>query len=209
MSATTNIEEETKGIRLNVPRRMMIVPLVGMIVGSAIGIMRGGRAASLRFLAENAHRAPRTVEGWYFYKKTKNYKVMWEGLKGGVKEGARVGGLAGVYVGIEEGMGRIGAGEWKELGGGIGTGLLFSVVCEYGCVVVDKMLIGHRSIACERGEKDAFGRMRIWGVYEMPPLYKISRCPVVPCVQCSSLLVMSSPLYVSFIRSSSAGQPVR
>lgn len=124
------MEEEKKEVRMNVPHRMMVVPLAGMIVGAAIGIMRGGRAASLRFLAENAHRAPRTVQGWYFYKKTKNYKVIWEGLKGGVKEGGRVGGLAGVYVGIEEGLGRTSMREWKELGGGVGTGGLFSVVCK-------------------------------------------------------------------------------
>lgn len=112
----TNMTEE------NVRRRMMMVPMAGMIVGSVIGMMRGGRRASLRFLAENAHRAPRTVEGWYFYNKTKNYKVMLEGLKGGLREGVKVGGLAGVYVIIEDRLG--------EVGSGIGTSLLFSIVCE-------------------------------------------------------------------------------
>src|SRR5258705_258981 len=121
------MEEQMK---LNVPHRMLVIPMTGMIVGSAIGIVRGAGAASLSFMAENAHRPPRTVEGWYFYKKTKNYRVMWAGLKGGVKMGTKVGGVAGVYAGIEEGMERTGLGSWKELGGGIGAGMLFSVVCE-------------------------------------------------------------------------------
>jgi len=118
-------------IKVNVPRRVVMVPMAGMIMGGAIGVMRGGRAASLRFLAENAHRAPKTVEGWYFYKKTKNYRVMWGGLKGGVQGGGKVGGLAGVYVGLEEGLKWAGLGGWKEVGGGLGTGLLFSMVCEW------------------------------------------------------------------------------
>lgn len=133
-------------LELNVPRRMLMIPGAGMAVGGAIGMMRGGRAASVRFLAENAHRAPRTVEGWYFYKKTKNYRVMWGGVRGGLREGGLVGGVAGVYAGVEEGLLRAGLGEWKEVGGGLGTGLLFSVVCEW--CTLDRpggLLIGNRS----------------------------------------------------------------
>jgi len=126
MTEPTIQKEET---RITIPRRMIIIPSTGFIVGSAIGMMRGGRAASLRFLAENAHRAPRTVEGWYFYKKTKNYRVMWGALKGGGIGGMKVGLVSLGYVGLESGIGRHAPG-WKEIGAGIGTATLFSVVCK-------------------------------------------------------------------------------
>lgn len=48
-------------------------------------MIRGGRAAGLRFLAENAHNPPKTVRGWYFYNKTKNYRMMWAGLRDGTR----------------------------------------------------------------------------------------------------------------------------
>jgi hypothetical protein len=50
-----------------------------------VGMIRGGRTAGLRFLAENAHNPPKTLKGWYFYNKTKNYRMMWAGLREGAK----------------------------------------------------------------------------------------------------------------------------
>lgn len=80
----------TKGdkltLRLNVPTRVLVIPSLCITTGMALGMIRGSRTASLRFLAENAHRAPTTVRGWYFYNKTKNYQMMFEGLKEGSKE---------------------------------------------------------------------------------------------------------------------------
>ena len=117
-------KKQQRAIHLNIPPRMYQIPATGVALGSAIGIMRGGRAASLRFLAENAHRPPRTVQGWYFYKKTKNYRVMLGGLKGAAKEGGRLGAITTGYVVLEQGIG----GEWKEILAGAGTGLLFGAV---------------------------------------------------------------------------------
>jgi hypothetical protein len=122
------MDEEKRAIHLTIPPRMYQIPLTAVGLGCAIGIMRGGRAASLRFLAENAHRPPKTVQGWYFYKKTKNYRVMWGALKGAAREGARLGAITGVYVGVEEGANRAGCREWASVGGGVGTGLLFGAV---------------------------------------------------------------------------------
>ncbi|KDR83367.1 hypothetical protein GALMADRAFT_42799, partial [Galerina marginata CBS 339.88] len=96
-----NDETKKPEIRLTIPQRFMVVPGTAFVVGSAIGIMRGGRAASLRFLAENAHRPPTTVQGWYFYKKTKNYKVMLGALRGAGVEAGKLSGLALAYVGLE------------------------------------------------------------------------------------------------------------
>ena len=64
----------------------LVLPVVCASAGMALGVYRGGRMARLRFLAENAHRAPKTVKGWYFYNKTKNYRMMYGGLKEGAKD---------------------------------------------------------------------------------------------------------------------------
>jgi hypothetical protein len=75
--------EAIKGERRVSP---VVLPVVCASVGMALGFYRGGRMASLRFLAENAHRAPKTFKGWYLYNKTKNYRMMYGGLKDGVKD---------------------------------------------------------------------------------------------------------------------------
>ncbi|KAF8974604.1 hypothetical protein BDZ97DRAFT_1911772 [Flammula alnicola] len=113
-------------IWLTIPRRVMLVPATAFIVGTAIGITRGGRTASLRFLAENAHRPPTTVQGWYFYKKTKNYKVMLGALKGAGAEATKLTALGLTYVGIEEGVERMGWGPAKHVGAAVGTAIVFS-----------------------------------------------------------------------------------
>ncbi|TFK76140.1 hypothetical protein BDN72DRAFT_885594 [Pluteus cervinus] len=115
-------------IRLKIPPRMYLVPGTAIIVGTVIGLVRGSRTTSLRFLAENVHRPPRTVQGWYFYNKTKNYKVLLGGLKGAGLEASKLGLVASGYVGIEEGLERMGWGEAKEVGAAVGTAGIFSAV---------------------------------------------------------------------------------
>ena len=107
-----------------IPMRYAIVPSVAAATGFSLGLVRGSRKGSLQFLAENAHRAPRTLEGWYFYKKTKNYRVMLAGLKGGAAEGARLGAVGMMYVLLE------GAAEW--VGGGTGLERVREVVAGVG-----------------------------------------------------------------------------
>ncbi|KZT42897.1 hypothetical protein SISSUDRAFT_975852, partial [Sistotremastrum suecicum HHB10207 ss-3] len=84
-----------------VPPRLLLVPIVSFTAGFLIGVRRGGRAASVRFLAENAHRAPTTVQGWYFYKKTKNYRVMLGALRGGGIDGLKVGAMGTTFALLE------------------------------------------------------------------------------------------------------------
>lgn len=122
------MDVDKKRVELTIPPRMYQIPGVAVGLGSAMGIMRGGRAEALRFLAENAHRPPKTVQGWYFYKKTKNYRVMLGALKGAAKESGRLGAITGAYVVLEEGIDRVGYGGWKSVGAGAGTGLLFGAV---------------------------------------------------------------------------------
>ncbi|KAF8708978.1 Protein kinase C terminal domain, partial [Rhizoctonia solani] len=122
---------ETGKIRINVPARYYLVPGVCFTTGLILGLTRGARQASLRFLAENAHRRPTTVQGWYFYKKTKNYRVMWGALKGGGAVGLKMAGFGALWVGLEQGSVALGdkiggrTGEWiaqgREMVAGVGS----------------------------------------------------------------------------------------
>ncbi|KAA1466306.1 hypothetical protein DENSPDRAFT_767760 [Dentipellis sp. KUC8613] len=113
-------------IHLEIPPRMYMVPGGAMFVGTAIGLVRGSRAAGLRFLAENAHRPPKTVQGWYFYNKTKNYKMMLAGLSSAGTDATKLGITALGWVTIEEGLKRLGWDEVSEVGAGLGTAGLFA-----------------------------------------------------------------------------------
>lgn len=117
-------------IHLTIPQHLLLVPGTAVFTGLILGFVRGSRAAGLRFLAENAHRAPRTVQGWYFYQKTKNYRVLLAGLKSGGLEALRLGAVAGTWVAGEEALSRVGGGleDGKEIGTGLLTGLVFSGV---------------------------------------------------------------------------------
>jgi hypothetical protein len=126
-----NMVNHSDPIRINVPPRYLVLAGAGSVTGLSIGLIRGARAASWRFLAENVHRAPTTVQGWYFYKKTKNYKVMLGGLREGGRDALRLGAVGLAWAGLEDAMQRIGLEDVREIGAGIGTAGLFSGVCEW------------------------------------------------------------------------------
>lgn len=133
MSASSDAwkPEKPAAIYLNVPRRLLLVPGAALAVGLTIGLVRGSRTASLRFLAENVHRPPTTVQGWYFYNKTKNYRVALGALRDGARTGFGLGTAALGWVGIEEGLKWAGP-PWEELsevGAGLGTAVVFTVAC--------------------------------------------------------------------------------
>ena len=86
--------------------------------------------AGMRFLAENAHRPPRTRRGWYLYWKTRNYKVALAALQEGGRWSMRLGFIALSWVVCEEGMYRTGLGDFRELGAAVGTAGVFSGVCK-------------------------------------------------------------------------------
>ncbi|KZT19286.1 hypothetical protein NEOLEDRAFT_1183530 [Neolentinus lepideus HHB14362 ss-1] len=110
-------------INVNIPPKLYTVPFVSFVLGTMIGVQRGSRMASMRFLAENVHRPPRTVRGWYFYHKTKNYKVLWGALKEGGRVGSRLGLITLGWMGTEEGLRRAGglAEEGREVGAALVT----------------------------------------------------------------------------------------
>jgi hypothetical protein len=126
----TTTAEERNAIHLTMPPRLIILPGAAILVGTVIGLVRGSRRVSLQFLAENAHRPPRTVQGWYFYNKTKNYKVMLGGLQQAGVDAGKLCVTALGWVGIEEGLERTRLGDVKEVCAGAGTAGVFSAICE-------------------------------------------------------------------------------
>lgn len=49
----------------------MAIPMTGATLGFIAGFYTAATKSGLVFMAENAHRRPNTVQGWYFYNKTK------------------------------------------------------------------------------------------------------------------------------------------
>lgn len=123
-------DADKKTIRVTVPPRYYLLPGTAIIVGTTIGLMRGSRRASLRFLAENAHRPPKTRQGWYFYNKTKNYRLILGGLKEAGADASKLALTALGWVVAEEGLKRVGLDDIHEIGAGLGTAGVFAVVCE-------------------------------------------------------------------------------
>ncbi|KAI0327793.1 hypothetical protein GY45DRAFT_1256380 [Cubamyces sp. BRFM 1775] len=126
--SSTEHDDELPPIRITIPERYYLLPGAAIIVGTTIGLFRGSRTASLRFLAENAHRPPKTVRGWYLYNKTKNYRVLLGGLKGAGADATKLGLTAAGWVIVEEGCTRLGLDDVREVAAGLGTGTLFGVV---------------------------------------------------------------------------------
>lgn len=89
-SVLENTEANTSFLR-SVLSISPVLPTTAFSVGLVSGLLTSGKRAGLVFMAENAHRLPDTVQGWYFYSKTKNYKVLLGAAKGGLKQGLRLG----------------------------------------------------------------------------------------------------------------------
>ena len=132
MTTTANRDDDLKpeSIRISLNPRFYQLPGAAILVGTTIGLVRGSRQAGLRFLAENAHRAPKTLQGWYFYRKTKNYRMMFGGLKEGGRHATRLGLTAIGWVSAEEALVRAGLDDVREVGAGLFTAGTFSVVCK-------------------------------------------------------------------------------
>ncbi|KAL4242023.1 hypothetical protein ABKN59_000562 [Abortiporus biennis] len=121
-------ETKPEPIRITIPQRVYLLPGTALALGAVLGFVRGSRTASLRFLAENVHRPPTTVQGWYFYNKTKNYKVLLGGLKAGGADALKLGATAAGWVAIEDSCTRMGWNDISEVAAGFGTATLFSAI---------------------------------------------------------------------------------
>ena len=84
------------------PIRIPSAALLGFLGGFGLGASHSGKMASMRFRAENSHRFPTSQTGWYLYHKSKNYHVMLDGIKVGLKLGTKISLWAGGFFVIEE-----------------------------------------------------------------------------------------------------------
>ncbi|CCG82356.1 Putative uncharacterized protein [Taphrina deformans PYCC 5710] len=103
------IETDFRNERLSLPPapRLFLYTVSSSLLTFVLGAMSGGKKTSYQFLAENAHRLPRTHQGWYFYHKTKNYRVMLGGIQSGFKYAGRTMGWTLLYASTETALDRI------------------------------------------------------------------------------------------------------
>ncbi|CAK9786445.1 hypothetical protein CC85DRAFT_287078 [Cutaneotrichosporon oleaginosum] len=90
---------------ITVPSTMLASTPMAATIGFFLGARRGAVRARLRFLAENAHRQPTTVQGWYFYTKTRNYRVFFAACKYGARYALGLGAAALAFTTAEEYIG--------------------------------------------------------------------------------------------------------
>ncbi|KAF9426645.1 hypothetical protein BGZ76_002667 [Entomortierella beljakovae] len=83
----------------------------------------------MQYLAENAHRLPKDMEGWYFYHKRKNYRMALGALKKGSVFSLKAAGLVGLFEVLEASADffRGGADLLNSTFAGTASGALFSV----------------------------------------------------------------------------------
>ena len=94
-------EKRNERFHLTPGERILALVSTSAIVGGMAGFYYGVRTSSLRYLTENAHRLPKTVGGWYFYNKKKNYIMVVSGVKQALKTGFKFGGAVGGFFGME------------------------------------------------------------------------------------------------------------
>jgi hypothetical protein len=78
-------------LSMSPPARITIGSAVSAVVGFSLGATQGGQTAQLRFRAEHAHKMPDSTAGWYLYHKSKNYHVMFGGLREGLRMASKTG----------------------------------------------------------------------------------------------------------------------
>lgn len=113
--------------------RLILMTSIGSFWGFSIGAFLGGQQSGLQYLAENAHKLPTTVQGWYFYHKTKNYRVMLGGVKRGVRFAGKTGGLCLLYGSLEAALDdmRGEADVMNSVAAGVTTGTVFSALSKF------------------------------------------------------------------------------
>ncbi|KAJ1733845.1 hypothetical protein LPJ61_001366 [Coemansia biformis] len=84
-----------------VGQRLMLMGLVSGGAGALLGGYLGAGQSARQYLAERAHRLPTTVEGWFFYHKWKNYRVLLGSMKGAARYAPRLAGCVVTFAAAE------------------------------------------------------------------------------------------------------------
>lgn len=94
-------QDSTQRFNTKPEARMLSVIIATTSFGFLSGFYSGYKRSALRFLAENSHRMPKTVQGWYYYHKNKNYHVLSGGMATGFKYSAIMTGCGIAFFGLE------------------------------------------------------------------------------------------------------------
>ncbi|PIA16808.1 hypothetical protein COEREDRAFT_41809 [Coemansia reversa NRRL 1564] len=92
---------------MSVGDRMVTMTLVSGGCGAVLGGYLGAQQASRQYLAERAHRLPKTVEGWFFYHKWKNYRVTMGSVRGAFHYAPRLAGCVLMFAAAEALLDRV------------------------------------------------------------------------------------------------------
>lgn len=165
---------------------LLLVPVCASSFGFVSGLLTASQRASLQFLAENAHRQPSTLQGWYFYNKTKNYRVALVGLAGGLKTAGRLGLWTSAFVGVQETLASAGTSlGMREVHAGAASGTLLAVaasaLCQFSIFRRSKLQVlmarihrRRRSTATQDAAKETHSRRRPgrtrWGTPGRSPM---------------------------------------
>jgi len=102
----------------------------GALAGLLFGIYVGARTRRLQFLAENAHRLPKTVKGWFYYHRERNYQCLKAAADEGIRQAVRFGSVMGGFAAIETAIDLVRQREdvVSTLMAGVTSTLVFSLV---------------------------------------------------------------------------------
>ena len=102
LDARRNARAVDARLSLPTPVRLLIGTSTAFFVGLTLGGSHGFTTAGLRYRAEHAHRLPKEATGWYLYHKSKNYNMLFGGIKEGMKMGMKVSAWVLLFLGAEE-----------------------------------------------------------------------------------------------------------
>ncbi|KAG0284153.1 hypothetical protein BGZ96_011480 [Linnemannia gamsii] len=117
-------------IGLEPVKRILLITASASFWGFMLGGVIGSRQSGMQYLAENAHRLPKNMEGWYFYHKKKNYRMIWGALRRGAVYSSKTGAMVGLFEVLEASADfyRGGADLFNSMMAGVASGAFFSAI---------------------------------------------------------------------------------
>jgi hypothetical protein len=117
-------------IGLEPMKRILLITASASFWGFMLGGVIGSRQSGMQYLAENAHRLPKNMEGWYFYHKKKNYRMIWGALRRGAVYSGKTGAMVGLFEVLEASADfyRGGADLFNSVMAGVASGAFFSAI---------------------------------------------------------------------------------
>lgn len=133
-------------------KRITLITASASFWGFILGGVIGSRQSGMQYLAENAHRLPKTTEGWYFYHKKKNYRMIYGALSKGAVYSAKTGAMVALFEALEASADfyRGGADLFNSVGAGLASGGIFSVASKFFCGVITEVIDNPQSQCIHR-----------------------------------------------------------